>query len=1738
MGRAERLAIVGVGPSAARAIDAAHELRAAGRIPIVTLAFHTAANRLTAPVQAADDAIEVAPDVPPLAAALEANGVTSLSDDERLGAACERLGIAFLAPDPRARSPEAVRESCRALELAWTGPLQRSDPPARLSVTVGSDGARCRYLGISLRTVCGGVEVAEAGSEVCDRPTAELLATAAVRLVEEMRTRGVSRVDFVRLDGHDVAVADVGSDTGPWATSLEVVSGLDLVRLQIELGLGGRLRHRWSAPRGHAVAVEVAFPPSHDEGERRTSIDLLRLPSGHGIRVDPGLRQDDVVPLEGDARPVVLVTCWGPTRADAMTRAQRALDQTVIVSSAETDRHAAGESLAAMAAPKAGSGPAGPAEAGSIRGEALALLAAAVEVSEAELARQRDGFYASAARGRPEADDAAGRTAELRYRGRPYRFDVFRWGRDEFEVGIGTLRIALRLERLGPFEQRLECGGEHHRVVTVAEGSVRRIDVDGEPHHVGVGRRPAVVAPAPALVVACRVRAGDRVRQGDPLVVLEAMKTEMTLTAPAEGTVAFVVDRGVQVGPGTTLVVVEPPEEEHVEGDPVDFHEAAKSAGTGRGPSCSLALEELGRIVLGYDADRRASSEIVARWSSLCAERSPADPEVVRAEESFLLLFADLASVTAPRPPAEGTPATREPFLTYLRALDWRHPALPHGFAEDLRRALAHYGIASLDRTPALEDAVFHLYRGQRRLPLQLPAVSAILDRRLAHVEQLMPLAGPEVRGVLDRLVSATETRDHSVADLARELRYRLFDQQVLERAGRAVDQEARRHLDALTSGGVGATGGRREHVDALVNSPQPMKRLLMATLAEDPRAERSPALEVLVRRYYRIRDLGPIRFVNTSGRGIAVTEYEHEGRRIRLHATFVEEGELGAAVADMGAVLSDAPLETDVLTDYFVWREAPAGEPDRIAADLVRVLNEVPFGRQIRRAVVSFASRTQGMGTATAEHFTFRPGDGGYVEDELYRGLHPMLGKRLDLWRLANFATQRLPSVEDVYLFRAVALENPKDERLFALAEVRDLTAVRNKAGRIVALPHLERMLTESLAAIRMFQSHRADAERLVWNRVLLQVWPPLTLEPDELFGIVHRLAPLAEGLGLEKVVVKAQVPDASGSLKERVLHISNPAGQGLTLHFDDPSSLPIKPLTPFRQKVVQSRQRGVIYPYELVGMLTPDRSDLSLWFPPGEFIEHDLDDAGDLVPVDRPWGENTANVVVGIVRNFTSAYPEGMTRVILLGDPTRALGSLAEPECQRIIAGLDLAERLGVPVEWFALSAGARISMDSGTENMDWIAGVLRRLIEFTQGGGEVNVVVCGINVGAQPYWNAEATMLMHTSGILVMTPDGAMVLTGKQALDFSGGVSADDNIGIGGYDHVMGPNGQAQYWATDLAEACQILLRHYDHTYVAPGERFPRRVPTIDPFDRDVGHSLHSGGGFSTVGEIFSETANPERKKPFDIRSVIGAVSDQDHPTLERWRDMRDGETVVVWDAHLGGFPLCLLGIESKPVARQGWIDADGPQEWTAGTLFPLSSKKAARAINAASGNRPLVVLANLSGFDGSPESLRRLQLEYGAEIGRAVVNFRGPMVFCVVSRYHGGAFVVFSKALNEELEVAAVEGAYASVIGGAPAAAVVFARDVETRVAEDKRVKELREEMGGAEAPDRARVGARLQELQRVVRAEKIGEVAEEFDSVHDIYRAQRTGSVDVIIPSSGLRPYLIDAVERGVNRWKP
>jgi acetyl-CoA carboxylase carboxyltransferase component len=112
----------------------------------------------------------------------------------------------------------------------------------------------------------------------------------------------------------------------------------------------------------------------------------------------------------------------------------------------------------------------------------------------------------------------------------------------------------------------------------------------------------------------------------------------------------------------------------------------------------------------------------------------------------------------------------------------------------------------------------------------------------------------------------------------------------------------------------------------------------------------------------------------------------------------------------------------------------------------------------------------------------------------------------------------------------------------------------------------------------------------------------------------------------------------------------------------------------------------------------------------------------------------------------------------------------------------------------------------------------------------------------------------------------------------------------------------------------------------------------------------------------------------------------------------------------------------------------------------------------------------------------------------------------------------------------MTVLAVEGSFASVLGGAPAAAVVFSAEVNNRTSADPRVKALTTRLAETEGAERAAVTNELAEVRTAVRAEKLGEVASEFDRIHDIRRAVRVGSVDQVVTPEELRPQLIAALE--------
>ncbi|MEO6881099.1 MAG: carboxyl transferase domain-containing protein, partial [Mycobacteriaceae bacterium] len=1223
---------------------------------------------------------------------------------------------------------------------------------------------------------------------------------------------------------------------------------------------------------------------------------------------------------------------------------------------------------------------------------------------------------------------------------------------------------------------------------------------------------------------------------GAILVVLESMKMETAIRAPYAGRVREVLATvNSQVDAGAPLLRFDQVgEEAAVRLAPrVSFAVPAPAAEVDQRTEALARLATLSALITGYDVSATHARALHADYERLRHGVAHDDSELVRAELRLLNTFADICELGRNRPTTaesetdEQVHSPREHFHSFLRSLDAAREGLPTSFRLKLARALRHYGVAAPDGAvpaegPELQEAVYRVFLAQQRIENQVPIIAALLQRWLTDQDR-RDAADHELTAVLDRLVLATQVRFPVIGDLARTIRFRYFDEPRIRQAKERVYDELRGVLAHLSEEPDAPDHARR--IQDLVATTEPLIDLLAQRISRSEDGA-GPLLEVITRRYYKIRQLRNVRSFEEDGRQFVAGDFELRGQLLHLISSVADVAELASALTAVGAVAVATGASENLVVDlYLSWADAPP-DADTMSTTLRDTLSALPLAGTCRRVTITVCSAE----AAGVHQFTFRPDAGAPVEERVIRDMHPLSGQRLELWRLKHFDGTRLPAAPDTYLFHLVAKDNPADERLVALAEIRDVTPQRDDTGEVVAMPMIERTLTACLDGIRRAQSQRGARRRLDNNSVVLYLWPVLDVPLERVAVVAQNSAPLAVGVGLEEITLMARLQDQPGlPTRDVALRFSYRSGAGVVVTMTEPATEPLLPLDEYTQKVQRARARGTVYPYELIPLLTGGG---------GTFTEHDLDDDGRLVPVDRPHGHNRAGIVVGVVSAPTARHPEGMRRVALFGDPTKALGTVAEAECARVVAAIDLAEEMAVPVEWFALSSGATIAMDSGTENMDWVSRGLRRIITFTQGGGEINVVVAGINVGAQPYWNAEATMLMHTKGILVMTPDSAMVLTGKNSLDYSGGVSAEDNFGIGGYDRVMGPNGQAQYWAPDLTAAVGILFAHYEHAYVAEGERFPRRAHTTDPLDRDVCSypHVHPSSDFTTVGDIFSSVTNPERKKPFDIRTVMRAVVDQDHAVLERWADMVGADTAVVLDAHLGGHPVSVVGIESRVLPRKGWVPADGPDQWTSGTLFPSSSKKTARAINAASGNRPLVVLANLSGFDGSPDSLRNLQLEYGAEIGRAIVNFDGPIVFCVVSRYHGGAFVVFSGALNDNLEVLAIEGSFASVIGGAPAAAVVFAREVNARISADPAVRDLEAALGATE--DDARQAELRVELatQRInSRSAKLGEVAAEFEAVHNIERAREVGSVHAIIPAVQLRPALVAAVQRGIDR---
>jgi biotin carboxyl carrier protein len=402
--------------------------------------------------------------------------------------------------------------------------------------------------------------------------------------------------------------------------------------------------------------------------------------------------------------------------------------------------------------------------------------------------------------------------------------------------------VAVDVERAGRYERRLTVGDQTFAVLSVARGSDYLVEVHGVVHRISGGEAGLVRAPAPAMVVAVPVKAGDVVAEGDVVTVLESMKLVTALHAPVAGQVAEVlVDANTQVDGGTKLVRIEPDPELDGVGDPASDCRADLSAlvGTGTGPAdrgaamtADDALAALRSLVLGFYVDEREARSLLGGLAAARAALPAEDPRLLVGEIEVLRIFADLCALSRNRRLPDGMEAedesavdaetTRNPqeyLYAYLRSRDADAEGLPESFRIKLRRGLAHYGVMDLKSSPELGPALYRIFLTHRRASAHVPVVSELLQWRLRHPESLPDDARDGYRLVLDHLVSATQLRHPVIGDLARQVRYRCFDAPLIAGERARVQHQVRAELDRLSPN----PEVRALQINAMVASGEPI---------------------------------------------------------------------------------------------------------------------------------------------------------------------------------------------------------------------------------------------------------------------------------------------------------------------------------------------------------------------------------------------------------------------------------------------------------------------------------------------------------------------------------------------------------------------------------------------------------------------------------------------------------------------------------------------------------------------------------------------------------------------------------------------------------------------------------------------------------------------------------------------------------------------------------------------------
>ena len=352
--------------------------------------------------------------------------------------------------------------------------------------------------------------VEESASPVLTAEQERDLAESAARLAKLAGYRGAATVEFLYEPSEGrFSFMEVNTRLQVEHPVTEMVTGVDLVKLQLDVAAGGRLEGEPPPPSGHAIEARLnAEDPGLGFAPTPGRITLLRLPGGPGIRVDSGFAEGDLVPAEFDSM-IAKIIAHGRTREEAIARLRRAIADTMVVIEEGTTNQ--GFLLELLGRRELRDGEVdtgwldrlqGQGEVQSKRHADVALVRAAIELCDDATATERGRFYAFARRGRPEASADVRRTVDLRYQGASYRFAVSQISPHRYVLEIDDSRIEAELERVSEHERLISFGAGAYRTLTALQDADLLVEVDGVPHRISRDEGGLIRCPSPGVVVA------------------------------------------------------------------------------------------------------------------------------------------------------------------------------------------------------------------------------------------------------------------------------------------------------------------------------------------------------------------------------------------------------------------------------------------------------------------------------------------------------------------------------------------------------------------------------------------------------------------------------------------------------------------------------------------------------------------------------------------------------------------------------------------------------------------------------------------------------------------------------------------------------------------------------------------------------------------------------------------------------------------------------------------------------------------------------------------------------------------------------------------------------------------------------------------------------------------------------------------------------------------------------------